>query len=403
MRVAVYDNLPPGGAKRAAYELGRRLARDHEVDLYQLSTTSREAFDLSTDVRNVFRYQFAPFFGLLNQRLARGHLAPRSLTMFAPLRALHARIARDMIERSYDIVLAHTDAMTQSPYLLRWLPRGVGVYYCQEALRVTREPVILAEHRRALRRSAEPIASLRVLEDRWVLGRWQRADLETVRRASVILVNSHYSREQVMAAYGREATVVYLGVDEEVFSPQAHGPREREIISIGTPIALKGHELIIRALSLVPAPIRPRLRVVASASADRDALAATARSVQVEVVFESQLSDRDLALRYCRALATVCAARMEPFGLTALESMACGTPVIAVREGGFLETVLDGESGRLVDPYPEALADAIATMAADPAEVERLGRQARAHVLDGWTWSQSARRLEDILAGLAGR
>jgi glycosyltransferase involved in cell wall biosynthesis len=403
MRIAVYDNLPPGGAKRAAYELGRRLARNHDVDLYQLSTTSREAFDLSPDVRRVFRYRYAPLFGLLNARLARGHLAPRSLTLFAPLRALHARIARDMSERGYDIVLAHTDAMTQSPYLLRWLPPGVGVYYCQEALRVTREPAILAEHRRALRRSPEPIATLRVLEDRWVLPRWQRADFETVRRASAILVNSRYSREQVLAAYARDATVAYLGVDEELFSPQLGGSRVPEVLSIGSPIALKGHELTVRGLSLVPAAIRPRLLVIAPASADRDALADTAHRLQVEIAFESQLTDLDLATRYRRELATVCASRMEPFGLTALESMACGTPVVAIREGGFLETVVDGETGLLVDPTPEALAAAIARLASNPAEVEQLGRQARAHVLRGWTWAQSAQRLADILAELARR
>jgi glycosyltransferase involved in cell wall biosynthesis len=403
MRIAVYDNLPPGGAKRAAFELGRRLARNKDVDLYQLSTTSREAFDLSPDVRQVFRYEYAPLFGLLNTRLARGHLAPRSLTLFAPLRAVHARIAQDMSTRGYDIVLAHTDAMTQSPYLLRWLPPGVGVYYCQEVLRVMREPAILAEHRRALRRSPEPVATLRVLEDRWVLPRWQRADLETVRHASAILVNSRYSREQVMQAYGREATVASLGVDEDLFFPEPGGFRDREVLSIGSPIALKGHELVVRALSLIPATIRPRLRVIAPASTDRDALALTARRLEVDIAFESGLSDSDLVLRYRRVLATVCASRLEPFGLTALESMASGTPVIAIAEGGYLETVVDGQTGRLVDPTAEALAAGIASLASNPADVEQLGLQARAHVLRGWTWAQSAQRLDDILAGLTRR
>jgi glycosyltransferase involved in cell wall biosynthesis len=403
MRIAVYDNLPSGGAKRAAFELGRRLARNHDVDLYQLSTTSREAFDLSPDVRRVFRYEYAPLFGLLNTRLARGHLAPRSLTLFGPLRAVHARIARDMSTRGYDIVLAHTDAMTQSPYLLRWLSPGVGVYYCQEVLRVAREPAILSEHRRALRRTPEPIATLRVLEDRWVLPRWQRADLETVRHASAILVNSRYSREQVMQAYGREATVASLGVDEDLFFPEPGGFRDREVLSIGSPIAIKGHELVVRALSLIPATIRPRLRVIAPASADRDALALTARRLEVDIAFESGLSDGDLVLRYRRVLATVCASRLEPFGLTALESMASGTPVIAIAEGGYLETVVDGQTGRLVDPTPEALAAGIASLASNAADVEQLGLQARAHVLRGWTWAQSAQRLDDILAGLTRR
>jgi glycosyltransferase involved in cell wall biosynthesis len=403
MRIAVYDNLPPGGAKRAAYEFGRRLARDHQVDLYQLSTTSRRAFDMSNHVRRVYRYPYAPLFGLLNARLARGRLAPRSITLFGPLREVHARIARDITQRGYDIVLAHTDAMTQSPYLLRWLPAGVGVYYCQEALRVMREPAIMAEHRRTLRRSPEPVATLRVLEDRWVLGRLQRADLETVRRASTILVNSRFSREQVLAAYGRDATVSYLGVDEAIFSPGPAGPRRREVLSIGSPVALKGHDLVIRALSLVPRAIRPRLTVIAPTSPDTDDLATSARLLDVELAFESQLSDEDLAGRYRQVLATVCASRMEPFGLTALESMACGTPVVAIREGGYRETVVDGETGLLVDLTAEAMAAGITGLVSDPARVERLGRQARAHVLQGWTWAQSEQRLDDILQGLARR
>src|SRR5205823_1775237 len=123
--------------------------------------------------------------------------------------------------------------------------------------------------------------------------------------------------------------------------------------------ALKGHDLVLRALSRVPAAIRPRLRVIAPASPDRDALAASARQLDVELAVESQLSDGDLATTYRQALATVCAARNEPFGLTALESMACGTPVVAIRDGGYPETVVDGETGLLVDPTPEALAAGI--------------------------------------------
>src|SRR5207247_9446960 len=99
----------------------RYLARNHEVDLYRLSITDNGAFDLAPFVHQTFPYRFAPLGGLLDRRLKGGHYAPRSCTLFGPLQRLHRRIARDIRERGYDRVMTQTDAMTQSPYLLRWL------------------------------------------------------------------------------------------------------------------------------------------------------------------------------------------------------------------------------------------------------------------------------------------
>ena len=400
MRIAVFENLPPGGAKRAAYEFGRYLAPRHAVDLYQLSTTSTRAFDLGPLVHAVYRYRYAPLFGLLDQRLAQGHLAPRSVTLFRPLRAVHRRIAADLGRRGYDVVLAHTDAMTQSPYLLRWLPAGLGIYYCQEPLRVVREREVLRAHRRNLSRSRPPLGALRVLEDRWVLARLSRGDRATVSLVSQILVNSEHSRREVSSAYGREATVCYLGVDPDVFSPSRDGARDHEVLSVGAPVTAKGNELIIQALATLPATVRPRLRIMAGSSIGVDALRARAKAVGVVVEFESSVSDALLAAHYQRAIACIGASRMEPFGLTALEAMACGTPVIAIREGGYRETVVDGETGLLVDPTPESMGAAIGRLAASPTDVRQFGGRGRAQVLHQWTWAQSGARLEAILHGV---
>ena len=121
MRIAIYENLPPGGAKRASFEFGRYLSPRHEIDLYRLSIMNNRLFDLAPLVKQVYEYPFAPLGGLLNDRLRQGHFAPRSYLLFRPLRRLHRRISQDIRRRGYDVVLAHTDAMTQSPYLLRWL------------------------------------------------------------------------------------------------------------------------------------------------------------------------------------------------------------------------------------------------------------------------------------------
>jgi glycosyltransferase involved in cell wall biosynthesis len=397
MKIALFVNLPPGGAKRSAHGFGRYLAARHEVDLYQLQAAGPQPFDLAGDVRRVFEYQYRPFMGVLNDRLERGQYAPRSLTLFGPLRRLHRQIARDIGSRGYDVVLAHTDRMTQSPYLLRWLSGVPNVYYCHEALRAGREQAILADHRRRLGSSPPPLGTLRVIEDVWVMRRWIAADLKTVAAAGKIAVNSRHTREQVRAAYGRDSTVCYPGIDAQAFSPGKSADRSKEILSVGTPVSIKGHDLVIQALALIPQPMRPALRVVASSSEGADALETLARSSEVALTLDRNVHEAALVERYRRALATVCAARLEPLGLTALESMACGTPVVAIKEGGFLETVRHGETGLLVEPAAGALAEGVSQLAANPGLVESMGLRGRECVTRDWTWEHAGERLETML------
>ncbi len=395
MRLAVYVNLPPGGAKRAAFELGRFLASRHDLDLYRLSTTPGGAFDLAPHVRRVFQYPYRPLFGLLNRRLEAGRLAPRALTIFRPLQRLHRVIAREIRARGYDLVLVHTDAMTQSPYLLRWLDRLPSAYYCQEVLRVTNEPTV-AQYERTRTGRSWLMHKLKVADDGWVLPRLAAADHENVAAANLLLVNSRHSRDRVLAAYGREAVVCYLGVDAQRFRPLAV-QRSAEVLSIGSPLLLKGHGAIIEALASIPSHRRPALRVVGLNRWGAEQLERRARALAVSLTIEIGIDEAVLVERYNRALATICAARLEPFGFTPLESMACGTPVVALREGGYRETVVDGVTGLLVEPEPAAMATAIQEVTRNPDLARRLGESGRERVLQCWTWEQAGGRLEAIL------
>jgi glycosyltransferase involved in cell wall biosynthesis len=396
MRIAIYENLPPGGAKRASFDFGRFLATRHEVDLYRLSITDNRAFDLAPLAHQVSTYRYGPLGGLLDARLAGGHFAPRSYTLFGPLRRLHRRIAADLRQRAYDVVLAHTDAMTQAPYLLRWLGDVPSIYYCQEVFRARYEPLVRELHRQRLRQS--PLSTLRLIEDAWVLPRLAAADAESASAAGTIAVNSQYSRERVAAAYGRDAVVCYLGVDTERFQPDPSITRRREVLSIGSPPLLKGHGLVIDALGRIDAERRPALRVVMAGRDGAADLEREANEQSVTLAIETGLDEAALADRYRGAIATIGAARAEPFGLTALESMACGTPVVAINEGGYRESVRDGVTGLLVDADATALAAGIERLANDPQLADALGRAGRAAVIERWTWEQAGHRLESLLA-----
>ena len=135
------------------------------------------------------------------------------------------------------------------------------------------------------------------------------------------------------------------------------------------------------------------------ASADRglEALQALADRLGVQLHPDIAIDEETLVSRYRTALATVCAARLEPFGLTPLESMACGTPVVAIREAGFRDSVIDGETGLLVEPRADELASAISRLASTPALARELGRRGREVVVDRWTWEHRTPALEAAL------
>ena len=95
----------------------------------------------------------------------------------------------------------------------------------------------------------------------------------------------------------------------------------------------------------------------------------------------------------------VCPSVYEPFGLINLEAMACEAPVVASAVGGIVEVVEDGKTGVLVPPaQPEALADAIGRVLANPTLARDMGRAGRKRVEEKFSWASVAERTEQVYA-----
>ncbi|NJM39421.1 MAG: glycosyltransferase family 1 protein [Anaerolineae bacterium] len=127
-------------------------------------------------------------------------------------------------------------------------------------------------------------------------------------------------------------------------------------------------------------------------------LQSLADSLGVRIEFRTQVSDDALVRLYNQALFTVCTPIMEPFGFVPIESMACGTTVIGVREGGVRETVIHEQTGLLVDRAGHQLTAAMQCLLTDAAKREAFGQRGREVVLSQWRWDDSVRRLNAQLA-----
>lgn len=227
------------------------------------------------------------------------------------------------------------------------------------------------------------------------------AERHLARSADAVITVSRAERDTVVNRLGAPAEhviVVHPGVDATRFHPRdaSTGPTPRDLVAAARIEPLKGIDLAIEALALVPESERPDLTVAGGESSQADgelarlqALAAR-RGIARYVHFVGALGRGELAERMRDALAVIVPSHSETFGLCALEASASGVPVIAAAAGGLGEAVLDGKTGQLLPTRrPADWASAITRLIEHPADAARQGAAGRAHA-ETQTWQRSA-------------
>jgi glycosyltransferase involved in cell wall biosynthesis len=395
MRIAVYHNLPSGGAKRTLSEAVRRLASRHDFDVYTLASASHDFADLRPFVgqHSVFPFQPSPLlkspFGRLNQVIR--------LADLLRLRKLGRSIARQIEQNDYDVVMVCQCQFEHSPSILRYLRRVPSVFYCQEPLRLFYESMPSRPYHDdsiSRRRILNQFDPLPILYRRVLKG----IDRLNARAAGKVLVNSQFMAEAVSQVYEVTTAVSYHGVDLEQFRPLPI-QKENVVVSAGSLTPLKGFDFLIRALAYFPAERRPTLAIASNFQnpQERSYLEEVARGLGVKVDLLDNVTDCELVKLYNQAKVVVYAPIREPFGLVPLEAMACATPVVAVKEGGICETVIDNQTGFLVERDPFRFAVAVQQLVDNPSLARQFGSNGRELVLGRWTWDRAAASLESHL------
>ncbi|MCU0276891.1 MAG: glycosyltransferase [Acidobacteria bacterium] len=381
-----------GGAEIGIHELCRRLGKRHVVRVLtpRLPRDLTQAYGMEGGEFDTPGYEVTRYADRLNlknapgQGLLRGLIPPFSLS-------LARQALRQARSLQPDVVLTFYA-----------LPCGLAAARIRKKLRI---PVVLSLIGRDVPGPAVPRF--------W--GNYVRWSMDAADRTLFI---SEYCRQALGIVKGPAADVVPFGVDCERFAPgAAAGPlRERLGIPRDSKVLLalqrldpwKQVEVLIRAQALLLQQIDAYL-VIGGKGPELERLRGLARDLGIasRVLFAGYIPDKELPLYYALADVFACHSTYETFGLSLLQAMAAGTPVVSVRSTAIPELIHHGENGLLVEPGDAgAFAQSVQELLGDGDMQKRFAAESRRRALADYGWDSVARcyelALETCVAERAG-
>ena len=371
-----------GGMNVYIVETAKRLAQSGiEIDIFTRATTSHLAptVDLVPGVK-VVHITAGPFEGLLKNDLP-GQLCAVTAGVL--------RTEASKAEGYYDLIHSHY-----------WLSGQVG-WLASERWRV---PLVHTMHTMGKVKNLELAAGDKAEPEMRLIGEQQVVDV-----AQRLVANTELEAQELTKFYQadpRKIDVVNPGVDLELFSPGSQTKARKKLgipldasmlLFVGRIQPLKAPDILMRAAAELIS-MRPELRSsllvvicggVSGTGADHpEALRDLASDLGLLdlIRFEPPSSREELVTWYRAADLTVVPSYSESFGLVAIESQACGTPVVASAVGGLKTAVADGVSGRLIQGHnPIAFSHVLNQLLMNPTLRAELSAGSRMHAAAfGW-------------------
>jgi glycosyltransferase involved in cell wall biosynthesis len=204
-----------------------------------------------------------------------------------------------------------------------------------------------------------------------VLARLARWDASTAGRVDRYVANSHYVAGRIRRYYNCGSTVVYPPVDTAFYRPDPARTPEQYLLVVSALVPYKRLDVAIRACGAAGAALK-----IVGKGPEEARLRRLAESLGADVEFAGWLADEQIRTLYQGSRAVLMPG-VEDFGMVPVEAQACGRPIVALAEGGAVESVIDGVTGMLVqDRSVEAFAAALREVSSRPFDSAAIRRHA---------------------------
>jgi len=349
MKVAlVHDYLKEfGGAERVLVELAEIYP---EAPIYTAFCDKNWAAGKAFSGKKVIESKFAPVIKYKN--------------LYSPLRFLAPAIWRSFDLSSYQLVIA-----SSSWYITRGFKVGDKtkvICYCHAPPRYLYGYPTSVEWQRFL-----PVKIYASLVNHFL----RLDDFRTAQKVDYFIANSENVQARIKKFYRKEAKVIYPPVEvEKIARATKDLVAEDYFLVVARIVGAKGIEMAVEAAKKLGVPLKVVGEPAGLAWLGKD----MKKNNNKWVEFVGRVSDEELYSYYGKCRGFLALAFDEDFGITPVEAMAAGRPVIAFRGGGYLETVVEGVTGEFFDRYlVESLVKAMKKFKAEKYKAEDCRRQAK--------------------------
>lgn len=191
-----------------------------------------------------------------------------------------------------------------------------------------------------------------------------------------------------------------MGVSTKNFYP-LNLKQKNQIMVVGNNEPQKNLLLAIKSISLVGEKIRPKLIIISPRHRNNTNLIQLAKKLKVDIDTRNCVKTSKVREVYNSSKLLLAVARFEPFGMSVIESLACGTPVVAISEGGYVETVIHPKTGLLVKRNSILIAKAISKLLQNSLLREKMGKEGVLDVKRRFLWSHTVIKIEKVFYEIA--
>jgi D-inositol-3-phosphate glycosyltransferase len=231
-----------------------------------------------------------------------------------------------------------------------------------------------------------------------------------IHQSDYIIASTDEERMQIIRQCGAtpsQVQVIPCGIDLKLFTPQNKyqarlklGLEHHEpvLLFVGRLDPFKGPDLLLRSAAMMHEKAQIVI-VGGKSSSDKDMQSLKALAVQLKMTkrvhFIAAQPQYKLPLLYSAADVTVIPSFHESFGLAAVESLACSTPVVATQAGGLTTVVQDGKTGFLVPRFPGFFAERLDSLLQNPVLLKNMSEAARKSVIQ-FSWKNVASMVQNL-------
>lgn len=360
MKIAVFHELPEGGALKVINEMAKRLKKDHTVDLYTIQENNKFNYEKYYTETFIYKFQTKKWAG--NNWKAKIY---KDSVELIKLFLLHKQIAKDIREKDYDILFVNGSRYIEAPFILLFKNKNKILYCHNTNYRFIYEPIL------GIPKNLDPLRTIYEKTNRFIR---KYLDILNIRSADKIITGSKFEVKMINKTYGLKSKSIPYGVDFDFFKP-VKIKKKYDVLFIGSSHLLEGYPTLLEVEKNLPKNVN-------------------IKKILGDIKWVTDINDlRDL---YQDSRIVLSLGHNEPFGLTPLDAMSCGVPVIAVNEGGYKETVRDGVTGYLVPRNPRIIAKKIMYLLKNEKVLEEMGKNGRHHMTENYDWEINIAELNKV-------